>query len=53
LTSGWRGPARWALIELDIFNGHWKINDFTFGSRQSLFQAMHVNWPIMRYHAGI
>ncbi|MGI8827024.1 MAG: hypothetical protein ACR2JC_15550 [Chloroflexota bacterium] len=49
LTRGWAQPGRWGLVELDTFNGHWKINDFTFGKQRDLFSAMHVAGPIYRY----
>jgi len=51
LASGWNQPGGWSLIELDIFNGAWKINDFTFGSRGALYQAMQTSQPILAYHA--
>lgn len=53
LTRGWavpRGP--WSLVEMDIFGGHWKINDFTFGSQGSLYRAMaSTSRPILRFAA--
>lgn len=50
LTSGWKGPAVWSLVELDIFNGKWKLNDLTFGDRNSLYGAMRTALPILPYH---
>jgi hypothetical protein len=50
LTRGWPLPSgNWSLIEMDTFNGRWKINDFTFGRFPRLFQAMHLAHPILRY----
>lgn len=52
LTRGWKEPGgRWSVIELDTFNGHWKINDFTFGRRASMWRAMQVAQPVVRYGA--
>jgi hypothetical protein len=51
LTSGWVQPAAWGIVELDNVNGHWKINDFTFGSQGALAHAMQVSRPIIQYHA--
>ena len=50
LASGWKQPGGWGLIELDTFNGAWKINDFTFGDRTSLYRAMQTSQPILVYH---
>jgi hypothetical protein len=50
LTAGWQSPGRWSLIELDTVQGHWKINDFTFGNQGSLFRAMRVAGIILPYH---
>jgi hypothetical protein len=50
LTRGWKKGA-WSLIELDIFDGKWKINDFTFGDRRTLIHAMQVDRPIIAYRA--
>jgi hypothetical protein len=50
LTSGWSLPAGpWSLVEVDQFEGRWKINDFTFGKQQPLWQTMQINQPILRY----
>ncbi len=49
LASGWSEPGGWAIVELDIFNGNWKINDFTFGDRRTLLRAMRSAGPIIRY----
>lgn len=50
LTRGWRvGGMRWSLIELDTFQGHWKINDFTFGARRNLWWAMQSSQPVLAY----
>lgn len=41
LASGWTGaPGPWSLIEMDTFNGAWKINDFTFGNQAQLYAAL-------------
>lgn len=50
LTSGWNQPGGWSLIEVDTFNGAWKINDFTFGDRAALYHAMQTSQPILTYH---
>jgi hypothetical protein len=50
LTSGWREPAPWGIVEMDMLHGHWKINDFTFGSGTALARAMQVERPILPYH---
>lgn len=50
LTAGWKKPASSSLIELDMFNQIWKINDFTFGNRAYLEQAIHSSGPVVRYH---
>ncbi len=49
LTVGWKSPGPASLLDLDIFSGHWKINDFTFGDRASLLRAMHTSSPIVPY----
>lgn len=49
LTSGWSQPGGWALLDLDTYDGHWKINDFTFGKQADLTYAMHVMHPILPY----
>ena len=49
MTSGWSQPGPWGLIEMDVSNGRWKINDFTFGGRGPLAQAMQVGHPILPY----
>jgi hypothetical protein len=49
LASGWIIPGPWSLIDMDIFNGAWKINDFTFGNRAALMRAMHTSHPILAY----
>jgi hypothetical protein len=50
LTSGWARPAPWSLLDLDLLNGQWVINDFTFGSAARLARAMHqVAQPVVRY----
>lgn len=50
LTSGWREPGPWSIIEMDVVGGGWKINDFTFGSHGALAQAMQVGQPLLPYH---
>src|SRR5947209_1767319 len=50
LTSGWVQPAGWSIIEMDLVNGKWKINDFTFGSRQEMAHAMQVVAPTVPFH---
>jgi hypothetical protein len=49
LATGWQRPAEAALIELDIFSGRWKINDFTFGKTGALFYAMQTAKPLLPY----
>lgn len=49
LTIGWKTPAPASIVELDMFNGHWKVNDFTFANRPALEQAMKTSSPIVRY----
>lgn len=50
LTGGWKvSGGRWALIELDVFLGHWKVNDFTFGRRSILYPALDTAGPILAY----
>lgn len=49
LTSGWTQPGPWGLIEMDTFNGAWKINDFTFGAQAALWQAMQTSQPVLPY----
>jgi hypothetical protein len=51
LTSGWK-QGNWSLVEADIFNGKWKINDFTFGDQRTLYQAMQADRPILTYHVA-
>lgn len=51
LTSGWPQPGGWSIIELDVFNSQWKINDFTFGGRHPLYHAIHVAGPVEPYQA--
>ena len=50
LTSGWSQQGGWALLELDTYSGAWKINDFTFGGRAALYQAMQTSHPIVQFH---
>jgi hypothetical protein len=50
LTAGWDTPGPWSLIELDTVQGHWKINDFTFGRQGALYRAMRVAGVILPYH---
>ena len=40
LTRGWPLGGGRALIDLDTFNGTWKFNDFTFGTRK----CPHRRW---------
>jgi hypothetical protein len=50
LATGWGTPGPSALIELDVYPGkHWKINDFTFGSRVALRNAMQTAGPAIPY----
>ncbi|MGH2449367.1 MAG: hypothetical protein ACRDFS_12295 [Chloroflexota bacterium] len=55
LTSGWNHSGwtmgGWSLVEADLYSGKWKINDFTFGAQQRLYQALHTAGPILPYHA--
>jgi hypothetical protein len=46
LARGWTQPGPWSLIEFDVYpSGKWKINDFTFGSRNVLYRAMQTAGP--------
>jgi hypothetical protein len=50
LSSGWARPAPASLLDLDLLNGRWVINDFTFGRQHVLAQAMQgVTQPVLRY----
>jgi hypothetical protein len=50
LATGWRQPASSALAELDIYpDGHWKINDFTFGKKAVLYTAMQTAGTPLRF----
>lgn len=49
LTVGWTNPGPSGLIETDLFNGAWKINDFTFGPSGQLYRAMQTSGPILAY----
>jgi hypothetical protein len=49
LTVGWKTPAPASIIELDMFNGHWKVNDFTFAGQSALERAMKTSSPILTY----
>jgi hypothetical protein len=50
ITVGWAQPGPWSLLDLDLLNGQWVINDFTFGSPARLARAMHsVSKPVMKY----
>jgi hypothetical protein len=51
LTGVWGGaPGPWGLIEMDTYNGAWKINDFTFGTRAELVAAMkNASEPVVVY----
>ncbi len=50
LTSGWARPGPWSLLDLDLLNGQWVINDFTFSTGPALARAMHgVTKPIIPY----
>ncbi len=49
LASGWTQPGGWSLLDLDTYGGHWKINDFTFGDRASLYGAMQTSGPIVPF----
>lgn len=50
LATGWAQPGPSALAELDIYpDGHWKINDFTFGNQQVLYNAMQTAGPPLRF----
>lgn len=51
LTRGWPLGGGWGLIDLDIFNGSWKFNDFTFGTRNALISAMATSHPILQFRA--
>jgi hypothetical protein len=50
LTSGWARPGPWGLLDLDLLNGQWVINDFTFSTGPALARAMHgVAKPVITY----
>ncbi|HEX6506554.1 MAG TPA: hypothetical protein VF221_02885 [Chloroflexota bacterium] len=49
LATGWPERGGTALIEMDTFSGHWKINDFTFGNHGALYTALQTVRPILRY----
>lgn len=50
LSRGWSvNGYQWGLLDLDTFQGHWKINDFTFGLYPDLWFAMHSSLPILHY----
>jgi hypothetical protein len=49
LTSGWPQPGGWGIVEMDTFNGNWKINDFTFGTQNALYRAMQTSHPVLPY----
>jgi hypothetical protein len=49
LATGWPQQGGAALIELDTYAGHWKINDFTFGPYGALYRAMQTVRPLVRY----
>ena len=49
LTRGWSQPGPAAIIEMDVIDGKWKINDFTFGSEASMARAMQVHAPVLPY----
>lgn len=50
LTAGWARPGASALLDLDLLNGQWVINDFTFSSGPVLARAMHaVAHPVLTY----
>jgi hypothetical protein len=49
LATGWPQRGGAALVELDTYAGHWKINDFTFGPYGALYRAMQTARPLLRY----
>jgi hypothetical protein len=50
LATGWTQPAPSALAEVDIYpDGHWKINDFTFGKKAVLYTAMQTAGTPLRF----
>jgi len=50
LSRGWPQPGGWSLTEFDVYNGVWKINDFTFGDEKVLRDRMHVAGSPQGYH---
>ncbi len=52
LTSGWSLRGGWSLIEMDIYGGAWKINDFTFGDQPTLAAAMRQAYPDPELYRG-
>ncbi len=49
LTVGWKTPSPASLIDLDMYGGRWKINDFTFAGRTALQQAIHTAGPVLSF----
>ena len=50
LSRGWPRPGGWSLTEFDVYNGVWKINDFTFGHENILRNRMQIAGPLRAYH---
>lgn len=45
VTRGWPLDGGWNLVEFDKYNGHWKINDFTFGNARQVEYALRSTSP--------
>jgi hypothetical protein len=35
---------------MDVVNGKWRINDFTFGPHRAMAQAMQIVAPTVPFH---
>lgn len=51
MVAGWVQNGGWSLLDVDTFNGVWKINDFTFGSRPAIHNAVRAAGAILPYRA--
>ena len=53
LAGGWTAaPGPWSLIEMDTYNGTWKVNDFTFGNHSDLYAAMQTTSAPLEVYRG-
>ncbi|HZT97483.1 MAG TPA: hypothetical protein VFB34_11680 [Chloroflexota bacterium] len=55
VTKGWPVTGGWAILDLDRFNGAWKIDDFTFGTRWQAMYALTSTEPetVWYSHAAV